>query len=281
MCGRYVIARAVGDLVAATGAVPDESLGEADTERLRANWNTAPTTDVPIVLERLTGGNGRDDGELVRELHVARWGLVPGWAKDPAVGSKMFNARSETVLEKPSFRKAVRARRCAVPANGYYEWKKEPGAGKGGRKQPYYVHPADPEETIWFAGIYEWWHVPDDAADLARAEQTRPGKNAQDDAGRWLLSCSILTREAPDAHDENSHLAALGALHNRLPMGMTEAFAREWITPDKDHAPELVDRAVAGALEVAAQWRMHAVSTDVGSVKSQGEYLVEPLQTLL
>ena len=130
MCGRYVIARAVGDLVAATGAVPDESLGEADTERLRANWNTAPTTDVPIVLERLTGGNGRDDdGELVRELHVARWGLVPGWAKDPAVGSKMFNARSETVLEKPSFRKAVRARRCAVPANGYYEWKKEPGAG--------------------------------------------------------------------------------------------------------------------------------------------------------
>ena len=124
-------------------------------------------------------------------------------------------------------------------------------------------------------------HRHDDAADLARAEQTRPGKNAQDDAGRWLLSCSILTREAPDAHDENSHLAALGALHNRLPMGMTEAFAREWITPDKDHAPELVDRAVAGALEVAAQWRMHAVSTDVGSVKSQGEYLVEPLQTLL
>ena len=74
MCGRYVIARAVGDLVAATGAVPDESLGEADTERLRANWNTAPTTDVPIVLERLTGGGGRDD---VRRRDLGQRGDQP------------------------------------------------------------------------------------------------------------------------------------------------------------------------------------------------------------
>ncbi len=269
MCGRYVIARTPGQLALPFDARVDDSIA-GDVE---PNWNVAPTHTVPILLERLS-----QDGQLLPEIHAARWGLVPSWAKELSMGSKMFNARSETVTEKPSFRAAVKARRCAIPADGYYEWK-APESGRG-KKQPYFVHPED-GSPIWFAGIYEWWRVPDDAADLARAEQTRPGKNAQDDAGRWLLSCSILTREAPDAHDEDPHLAALGALHNRLPMGMTEAFAREWIAPDKDHAPELVDRAVAGALEVAAQWRMHAVSTDVGSVKSQGDYLVEPLQTLL
>ena len=99
----------------------------------------------------------------MRQLHVARWGLVPSWAKDPGIGPKMINARSETVLEKPAFRKAVKSRRCAVPADGYYEWKQ--GAGKA--KQPYYVHPGKGSGLV-FAGLYEWWKDPSKADGRSR-----------------------------------------------------------------------------------------------------------------
>ncbi|MDO4919765.1 SOS response-associated peptidase [Kocuria sp.] len=271
MCGRYVVARTPGQLALPFDARVDESVGDA----VGPNWNVAPTHTVPVLLERLG-----EEGQLLPELHAARWGLVPPWAKDITVGSRMFNARSETVTEKPSFRSAVVARRCAVPADGYYEWK-APDSGRG-RKQPWFVHPED-GSPIWFAGIYEWWRVPDHAADAARAEQTRPGKHPEsDDAARWLLSCSILTRAAPSAQDEDPHLAALGALHDRLPVGMGEQFAREWITPDRDRerTRALVDRAAQQSLVVAAQWRMHPVGPEVGSVASQGPHLVEPLSTL-
>ncbi|GEC98494.1 DUF159 family protein [Kocuria varians] len=273
MCGRYVIARTPGQLALPFDARVDDSVEGA----AGPNWNVAPTHTVPVLLERLS-----EDGQLLREIHAARWGLVPSWAKEIGVGSKMFNARSETVREKPSFRSAVVSRRCAIPADGYYEWK-APESGRG-RKQPYFVHPED-GSAIWFAGIYEWWRLPGDAQDAARAGQTRPGRTTREDdaAGQWLLSCSILTREAPPADDENPHLAALGALHNRLPVGMTEDFARTWITPDRDkvHVAELVEQASQQALDVAAAWRMHPVTTDVGSVSSTGPHLVEPLQTLL
>ncbi|VII96169.1 protein of unknown function DUF159 [Arthrobacter sp. DR-2P] len=102
------MARAVGDLLAEFDAELEDEVS------IPPSWNVAPTDDVPIVLERLV-----DDGPAarqVRQLHVARWGLVPSWAKDPGIGSRMINARSESVLEKPAFRKAVQSRRCAVPA---------------------------------------------------------------------------------------------------------------------------------------------------------------------
>ena len=115
------MARAVGDLLAEFDAELEEELA------VPPSWNVAPTADVPILLERLV------DGRTVRQLHVARWGLVPSWAKNPSIGSKMINARSESVREKPAFRKAVQSRRCAVPADGYYEWKQREGRSK----QPY------------------------------------------------------------------------------------------------------------------------------------------------
>jgi putative SOS response-associated peptidase YedK len=113
------MARAVGDLLAEFDAELEEEVA------IPPSWNVAPTDDVPIVLERLI-----DEGaerRQVRQLHVARWGLVPSWAKDRGIGSRMINARSESVLEKPAFRKAMQSRRCAVPADGYYEWKQGPG----------------------------------------------------------------------------------------------------------------------------------------------------------
>lgn len=270
MCGRYVIAKTPGQLALEFDADVDETLAGDD---VRGNWNTAPTQTVPILLERLDY-----QGTLHRELHAARWGLVPSWSKDIAMGSKMFNARSETVLEKPSFRSAIKARRCAIPADGYYEWLAPADGSKGkGKKQPYFVHPPE-GQMIWFAGIYEWWKVSEGQLEGARDGQTRSGKEGE---SQWLLSCSILTCEAPDSDSDNEHLTALGNLHNRLPIGMSSDLVPEWISPDKDRTRDVVARAISEAYDVAAQWRMHPVIKDVGSVAVQGPHLVEPLNTLL
>src|SRR3954466_7742 len=191
MCGRYVMARAVGDLLAEFDAELEDEIA------IPPSWNVAPTADVPILLERLVGG------EPARKLHIARWGLVPSWAKDPGIGSRMINARSESVLEKPAFRKAVQSRRCAVPAGGYHEWKQGPGKSK----QPYYVHPGQ-DRGVVFAGLYEWWKDP---------------SVPEGEPGRWLLSTSILTADTPPAGTESTIFGKLTALHDRVPLPMDKA----------------------------------------------------------
>lgn len=265
------MARAAGDLVALGGGeLPDERL------ELRRSWNVAPTSDVPILLER------EADGAVRRELHVARWGLVPSWAKGLAVGSRAFNARSETVASKPTFRAAVRARRCAVPVEGYYEWKAPaPGAkgpdGKAAKKQPYYVHPAGAGDgegpVIWFAGLYEWWQDPEAEA-----------------AGRdpWVLSTTILTMAAPDADDEDEVLGSLGDLHDRLPVPLDAETMDAWLTPGRlgsaEEADALVGQVCAGAYDVAAGWVLRPVGTAVGNVRNDGPELIqaeEPAQGTL
>ena len=110
-------------------------------------YNTAPTQLVPVVVER--------DGK--RELRFMRWGLVPYWVDDPSVGSRMINARAETVATKPSFREAFRWRRCLIPADAFYEWQQVPGAR---RKQPYAIGLAD-GEPFAFAGLWETWQPPE------------------------------------------------------------------------------------------------------------------------
>lgn len=103
------------------------------------SWNVAPTQSVRVVLERTpraTPDTTPRDTASVRQLRTARWGPVPSWAKDPTIGNKLINARSETVTEKPSFTAAAARRRCIVPADGYFEWEKRDGA-----KVPHYLHP--------------------------------------------------------------------------------------------------------------------------------------------
>jgi hypothetical protein len=145
MCGRFVVARATGDLVG------DWAVDDVEGEDPAPSWNVAPTTTVRMVADR----RPRDDaeGEARRVLTAARWGIVPPWAKS-LQGPPLINARVETVTEKPTFRKAVLTRRAVVPADGYYEWQVTASG-----KQPVYLHSAD-EGPLAFAAVYEHWRDP-------------------------------------------------------------------------------------------------------------------------
>lgn len=242
------MARAVGDLLAEFDA-------ELENEtQIPPSWNVAPTDGAPIVLERLI------DGGIVRQLHVARWGLVPSWAKSPGIGAKMINARSESVLEKPAFRKAVQSRRCAVPADGYYEWKQ----GEGRSKQPYYVHPRD-DSPMAFAGLYEWWKDP----------SVPPGE-----PGQWMLSMSIMTADSPPAGTEGTVFAELTALHDRVPLPMSRDTMSAWLDPQVDDAAGLVDLVRSEVKDVAAGWRVDSVGKAVGNVRNNSPDLIEPVEAL-
>jgi putative SOS response-associated peptidase YedK len=254
MCGRYVMARAVGDLLARFDAELEQELA------VLPSWNIAPTTDVPVLLERLT------DGGVARQLHLARWGLVPSWAKDPGIGARMINARSETILEKAAFREAVGSRRCAVPADGYYEWK---GSGKG--KQAHYVRSADDGGMV-FAGVYEWW----------RETSKVPG-----DPVCWILSTSILTTsstpestttEGPQREgSEPTVLRELAALHDRVPVAMSAATMDEWLRPGAVDAA-LVHLVRSEAHRVAEGWRIDPVGAAVGSVRNDYAELIQRVE---
>jgi putative SOS response-associated peptidase YedK len=141
MCGRYTQLSSWSEL-----AELYRITSAATPLNLAARYNVAPTDQVPIV--RLA----KDSDQ--RELVTVRWGLVPFWAKDPAIGSKMINARAETVSDKPAFRRAFRERRCLIVADGFYEWQAE-----GRRKQPYHI--TLPERRPFaFAGLWDRWQGP-------------------------------------------------------------------------------------------------------------------------
>ncbi|GAA1348800.1 SOS response-associated peptidase [Falsarthrobacter nasiphocae] len=247
MCGRYVVARSTGDLMAEFDL---QAGGDVD---VRESYNVAPTTPVPIVVRR-PGEDGEGPGP--RELAVARWGLVPPWAKDLNFSSRAFNARSETVREKPTFRSAVKRKRCLVLASGYYEWLAP--ETPSGKKRPFFIHPED-GSTIAFAGLYEWWRDP-----------------AGGEESPWVLSCTILTMASPD-QDEPGVLGELGRLHDRLPVPLDPAFFDEWLDPENDDAELLVDTATAAAFDVASGWTMHEVGPAVGNVRNNGPELTEPV----
>ena len=212
MCGRFGQTATSAELAAAFQA--RWSCPEPDLPR----FNVAPTHDVPVLL--------RHDGERV--LDVFRWGLIPSWAKDPAIGNRMINARAETVLEKPAFRTAFARRRCLVPAGGFYEWKKAAGSAKG-PKIPHWIHPAD-GEPLTLAGLWETW---------------RPARDAPP-----VRTFTILTTEPS---------ADVSALHDRMPVIVAPGDRDGWLdaeTPTAD-AAALLRPAPEGTL------RAYAVSTAV------------------
>src|SRR5690606_38641653 len=132
----------------------------------RPDHNVAPTKQAPVVLTRAPR-DAPEGTDPVRQLRLLTWGLVPSWAKDPAVGSRMTNARAESVLDKPAFARAAVRRRCLVPVTGWYEWQASPvvtDARGRPRKQPFFVTRAD-EAPLALAGLYEFWKAPDAPAD--------------------------------------------------------------------------------------------------------------------
>lgn len=242
MCGRYAAAKDPAALVEEFEVV------SAPAEELRPDYNVAPTKKVYVVVDK-----ARDEA-LERSLVVARWGLVPSWAKDPAIGSRMINARAETVAEKPAFRRAFAKRRCLVPADGYYEWylptSPDAPVGKGGKplKQPFYIHPSD-GSSLPMAGLYEWW---------------RDSTRADDDPHAWLLTCTVITTEASDE---------VGRIHDRMPMTIAPADWAAWLDPGlgPDEATALLAPAAAVRLDA------YPVSTLVNSVRNNGPELLAPM----
>ena len=167
--------------------------------------NIAPTQTVNIVVDARQPAS-LADAPFIRQLRTARWGLVPSWA--PAIDPRrlLINARSETVTVKPSFRSAATSRRAIIPATGYYEWAQE-----GSKKVPYFLHPPD-DTILGFAGLYEWWRVPE-GTDLTRIPAAQDG---------WLCSMTIITRSATDA---------LGHIHDRMPVVVPLDLADAWLNP--------------------------------------------------
>jgi putative SOS response-associated peptidase YedK len=223
MCGRFVSASPPDEIAAYFDAQPSEAA-------LDASYNVAPTTDIYAVLE--------DGG--VRHVDAFHWGLIPLWAKDAKIGSRMINARADSLADKNAYKSAFRKRRCLIPADGFYEWKKIPGEK---RKQPYYIQRRD-GERLAFAGLWEVWRGPD--------KDQEP-----------LRSATIITTEP------NSLMAKI---HNRMPVILPESAWATWLDRDND------DLDLLGKLLVPAPPRlltMHPVSTDVNNVRNNGPQLTD------
>jgi putative SOS response-associated peptidase YedK len=251
MCGRYASARTRIELL-------EEFEVERDrvSEPLEPDYNVAPTKGVYAVLTRRPreqqDGDEPVPGETpapaeARELRVVRWGLVPFWAKDPSIGSRMINARAETVSVKPSFRRAFARRRCLLPADGYYEWYR-PGDDAKAAKQPYYFCRAD-GGSLAFAGLYELWR-----------NREFPGDHPE----AWLWTSTIITTSAPDE---------IGRIHDRMPMVIRPELWADWLDPgNSDTAGLLALMAPAGSGALLTR----PVSTQVNSVRNNGPGLIEP-----
>ncbi len=226
MCGRFTNTQSRYDLEKYF-----QNVVETAGRELKPKWNVAPTQDVYAVTST-------EDGES-RRLGTFRWGLVPSWAKDAAVGNKMINARAETVSTKPAYRRAIVTRRCLIPADGFYEWKRAAGARK--TKQPFYIHTAD-GSPLAFAGLWEVW---------------------QDPEGDPLYSCSIVTTGANKA---------MSKVHNRMPVIVQPDDWDEWLAPEKLRDKEL-KRLLSAAPEDLLV--LDPISNRVNNPRNDGPELVE------
>ena len=248
MCGRYASARKRVELLEEFTVQRDKV-----AEPLQPDYNVAPTKPVYAVVDRAEraddeagpGDAAASAGPVARELRVMRWGLVPFWAKDVRIGSRMINARAETVAEKPAFRRAFAKRRCLLPADGYYEWQQQPGAAK----QPIYITRSD-GRPLAFAGLYELWRDP---------------AVARDDEDAWLWTATIITTSAPDD---------LGMIHDRMPMIIDPGSWADWLDPASNDAADLRALLVPAA---ASGLATYPVSTAVNSVRNNGPQLIEPV----
>ena len=221
MCGRFSQQRPASELAGIFAAEPL-------ADELGPRFNVAPTDDALVVVQR-------DDR---RAITAYRWGLIPHWADSSKVGSRMFNARAETLTSSPAFRDALRRKRCLVPVDGFYEWKRE-----GTRRQPFLIAQAD-GRPLALAGLWSGWRDP--AAD------------------RVIRTFTIVTA-GPNAQ--------VAELHDRMPVVVPEEAWSTWLDPHLDDAAEL-----QGLLQPneAVDLRILAVSRLVNDVRNDGPELIEP-----
>lgn len=263
MCGRYAATADPDELIEAF-EVEVDATGESSRSVLvnpqdppagTPDYNMAPSKQAPVVLSRVPRGPDRStDGDTaaLRQLRLLTWGLVPSWAKDPKVGLRMTNARAETLLDKPAFARAATARRCLVPAAGWYEWQVSPVArdAKGKpRKQPFYMHRGDGDQ-IGFAGLYEFW---------------RDRDAAEDDDNAWIVSFTIITTSAEPGLDR---------VHDRQPVVLERADWQAWLDPgttDPDAVRSLLESPGPGRFEA------YPISTAVNATRNNGAHLLDRL----
>jgi len=227
MCGRYTLIR-LNDVLEKfpwiEHAPPD----------LVPRYNVAPTQAI------LGIANDHPD-----EFEHFVWGLIPSWAEDPSIGNRMINARAETLAEKPAFRTALKRRRCLVIADGFYEWKVEPGGGKKPIKTPMFIRMKD-GKPFAFAGLWETWH-------------DRTG------GGSEVRSCSIVTTSPNELMKD---------IHDRMPAIVPPARYQDWLQKgelDSDRAAALLGPYPADEMEA------YPVSTYVNSPKNEGEKCIESM----
>lgn len=231
MCGRFVLATPPAAL--ADHFAVDEVRGGTDGP----DYNVTPRREVVVVAE--SGGT--------RVLDIVRWGLVPPWAKDVSVGDRMINARAETVATSNAYRRAFARRRCIVPADGFYEWKRIGGPPSRPRKQPWYFRRRD-GAPLAFAGLWESWRDPAGGEDAPR-----------------LRTCTIITTAAD---------AVVGAVHERMPALLADDAWDAWLDPENDDTvvlQTLLGPARDGMLEA---W---PVSRRVNTPASNDAELVVPV----
>jgi putative SOS response-associated peptidase YedK len=227
MCGRYTLTVSLPELVDVFDVPPPAF-------HYGPRYNIAPTQDAPVVAQDSRG----------RRMGLLRWGLVPSWAQDLGIGSRLINARSETVAQKPAFRQAFRGRRCLIPADGFYEWKEEEGATDGkASKRPYWIH-RGAGELFAFAGLWERWAPPE---------------------GDPLHTFTILTTQAAEA---------IRGIHPRMPLILHPSSWRPWLHPET--GPE----ELQGLLKphVPEDLRAHPVSAIVNSPRNDGPECIESVE---
>jgi len=204
---------------------------------LRPRYNVAPSQDVAVVRASNAG----------RTLAMLRWGLIPGWARDPTIGHKLINARSETAAEKPSFRSAFRHRRCLIPADGFYEWQR-----RGGTRRPWLFGLRDGAPMI-FAGLWERWTVPEGAALTGSLAERSPGDAVE--------TCTILTTAANET---------VAPVHGRMPVILESDAWDPWLAGG---------RVALGPCPADAM-TAHPVSTHVNRPANDDPRCVEPVTLL-
>lgn len=221
MCGRFTLTLDPGEIQERLALGPF-------THLVQPRFNIAPSQPIPIVKD-----------EEKRSVELYQWGLVPFWADDPAIGSRMINARSETAREKPSFRAAFKYRRCLILADGFFEWH---AAEKGAPKTPY-LFKLKNDDPFTFAGLYEHWQSPE---------------------GGELHTCTILTCPPNDLVEP---------YHNRMPVMLGENTRWKWLAPDADGS-DLQDLLVPYP---ADEMKCFAVSRAVNSPKNDSPEILKPL----